>query len=374
LQRVPAAEWLSLATHAIEPNGYFLPDWELAVDATARNRAHALALCGRNDARALTALLPVISAWRAFKLPLPVLVSADPYGDLTTPLIDVRSPLDAARNLLDAARASGARAIVLRHVTIEGAATKAIAAALAEDGLSQYVLRAEHRAFLDATQDAEKLLRDALGSKKLKELRRLHNRLSDHGPISVTVATTPEDVARAIEVFLVLEASGWKADRGTALIQHRGDVAFIRRAATTKAAKRQCEVVTLHAGRAPVASGIVLRHQDRALWFRLGVDQTFAKYSPGVQLALALTRHLCADRDIALADSTAPPGHPMIEPIWRGRMPIGDLVIPLKRNDPSVSLVIAALQSKLRTVVRYLRNLRENRRPIPANVELRWGH
>ena len=75
-------------------------------------------------ARTLTALLPVVSAWRAFRLPLPVLVSADPYGDLATPLIDGRAPVDAARALLTQARASGAHAIVLRHVTIEGAAIK----------------------------------------------------------------------------------------------------------------------------------------------------------------------------------------------------------------------------------------------------------
>ena len=61
------------------------------------------------------------------------------------------------------------------------------------------------------------------------------------------------------------------------------------------AARRQCEVITLCAGDTPVASGVVLRHQDRAFWFKLGVDERFAKYSPGVQLALELTRHLCAD-------------------------------------------------------------------------------
>jgi hypothetical protein len=118
LRLLPAADWLALANHAVEPNGYFLPDWESAVDATARGRSDVLALCGRNDTRTLTALLPVVSAWRAFKLPLPVLVSADPYGDLATPLIDGRAPIEAARALLAAGRASGAHAIVLRHTTI----------------------------------------------------------------------------------------------------------------------------------------------------------------------------------------------------------------------------------------------------------------
>ena len=101
--------------------------------------------------------------------------------------------------------------------------------------------------------------------------------------------------------------------------------------------------MTLRAGDTPIAAGIVLRHQDRAFFFKLGIDERFAKYSPGVQLTLDLTRHLCADPTIATADSTASADHPMINPIWRGRFAIGDVLIPLRRNDPLVPLIHAAL-------------------------------
>jgi hypothetical protein len=33
----------------------------------------------------------------------------------------------------------------------------------------------------------------------------------------------------------------------------------------------------------------------------------------------------------------------MINPIWRGRFAIGDVLIPLRRNDPVVALIHAAL-------------------------------
>jgi hypothetical protein len=33
----------------------------------------------------------------------------------------------------------------------------------------------------------------------------------------------------------------------------------------------------------------------------------------------------------------------MINPIWRGRFAIGDVLIPLRRNDPMVGLIQAAL-------------------------------
>jgi len=94
----------------------------------------------------------------------------------------------------------------------------------------------------------------------------------------------------------------------------------------------------------------VLRHRDRAFYFKLGVDERFAKMSPGVQLTLDLTRHLCADPAIALVDSTASADHPMINPIWRGRLAIGDVLIPLRPNDPTVPLIHAAM--RLRRLLR----------------------
>ncbi|MCC8939530.1 GNAT family N-acetyltransferase, partial [Bradyrhizobium sp. Arg68] len=202
---------------------------------------------------------------------------------------------------------------------------------------------AYQRAELDATRDADALLRDALGAKRLKELRRQRNRLAEHGAVRFDVARTPHEVAAALETFLALEAGGWKGKRGTALGQHPGDAAFIRRATVAMAEAGRCEIITLYAGDTPVAGGIVLRHQDRAFFFKIGIDERFAKSSPGAQLTLELTRHLCADGAIASADSTAAPGHPMIDPIWRGRFAIGDVLLPLRRHDPLVPVIHAAV-------------------------------
>ena len=365
--------WRALADRAIEPNGYYLADWELAVNASARGRTGAEALTayetntsGGCGAAALIGLMPVIPVWQAYRIPLPALASADPYGTLCTPLLDRSKAEAAAAALLREARAIGQHALILRNVALEGAAMKAFTAVLERDGLKPLTLQAHARACLDATRDADDLLRDALGAKKLKELRRQRNRLADHGDVSFKVALTPEDVADALETFLALEASGWKARRGTALAQHDGDVTFIRRATAALAERGQCEVVTLRAGDTPVAAAIVLRHQDRAFYFKLGVDENFSKFSPGVQLTLDLTRYLCDDPTIALVDSTAAPGHPMIDPIWRGRLAIGDVLIPLQRRDPVVPLVRAAfalrhaMRAPARRAVHFIRKRQEN--------------
>ena len=68
LTAVPASAWRALSERAIEPNGYYLPDWALAVDATARGRTGVSALCAFSEASSaqdraarLIGLLPVVS-------------------------------------------------------------------------------------------------------------------------------------------------------------------------------------------------------------------------------------------------------------------------------------------------------------------------
>lgn len=365
LAGIAADVWRALSMRAAEPNGYYLPEWELAVNASARGRGGTGALGAWRDASTLIGLVPVISMWRAYNIPLPALVSADPYGTLCTPLLDRDMAQEAVTGILQQARQAGARALIFRAIPLDGAAMKAFTDVLHQGRMQPIVLQSHVRACLDATGDADDLLREALGAKKLKELRRQRNRLAEHGAVGFEVARTPGEMATAVETFLMLEASGWKGQRGTALGQDDGDAAFVRSATSALAETGQCEIVTLRAGETPVAAAIVLRHQDRVFYFKLGVDERFAKFSPGVQLTLELTRYLCADPAIRLVDSTAAPDHPMINPIWRGRLAIGDVLIPLRRHDPVVPLIRAglrlrgAIREPLRRIVHFVRSRKE---------------
>jgi CelD/BcsL family acetyltransferase involved in cellulose biosynthesis len=363
--------WLRLSENAVEPNGYYLPEWEMSVNAFAQGRTGVSALTAEipevDGSPRLIGLMPAISAWRAYKLPIPALVTADPYGWLGTPILDRELADVAVSQLMQQARDAGAHALILRDLPLDGPVMAAFSRVLEENRMRPRVLQSHARACLDATRDADELLRDALGPKKLKELRRQRNRLAEHGEVSFTVATMPDEIERDLEIFLALEASGWKAKRGTALAQNEGDTAFVRRAVRDAAAHGKCEIITLHAGETPVAGAIVLRHLDRAFYFKLGVDENFAKLSPGVQLTLELTRHMCADETITMVDSTAIAGHPMIDPIWRGRLAVGDVLIPLNRHDPLFPLIRLALTARksvrepLRRIVHSIRKFQEKR-------------
>lgn len=368
LADIAVDRWQALAARAAEPNGYYLPEWALAVNALSRGRMNAVALGAYDDTgKNLIGLMPAIPAWRAWRLPLPAFVTADAWPPLGTILLDRDKSDEAAAKLMQRARAAGAHALILRDTPLQGAAMSSFTRVLKWTEQRPKILQSHERAVLDATRDAEDLLREALGAKKLKELRRQRNRLSEMGDVIFAIAATPEDAMPALDVFLRLEASGWKARRGTALIQDEHDLAFIRRAVHDMSARGKCEIFSLYAGETPVAAAIVLRHLDRAFYFKLGVDERFARFSPGVQLTLDLTRHLCEDETITSVDSTAIPNHPMIDPIWRGRLAIGDVLIPLSRRDPLVAAIQVALSARrmirepARRFVHFIRKLKEKR-------------
>lgn len=281
----------------------------------------------------LTGLLPVTTAVRALRLPLPVLVATQPYNSLTTPLLDRTSAERAAGALLDAAAAAGKPLLVLQMVALEGPAHEALLAAAAARGLDIVSDNAYERAALSTELDDETYLRSGLGSKKLKELRRQSHRLADEGSVDFTVASTPEAVAPALERFLALEARGWKGKRGTGLGQDAGDARFARATAADMSARGAFEVVELTLNGTTIASGLVMRQGDRALFFKVAYDESFARLSVGVQLTLELTRRFIADKSLKLFDSTARAEHPMIDHLWRERLRIGDLYIQTRKGD-----------------------------------------
>jgi hypothetical protein len=123
LTEIAVAQWLELSDRAVEPNGYYLPDWELAVNSSAPGRTNASALTAFDETR-LIGMMPVVSLWRAYKIPLPALGSAHPYGTLCTPPLDRDAASQAATRLMQQARQAGAHALVLRDMSLDGAAMK----------------------------------------------------------------------------------------------------------------------------------------------------------------------------------------------------------------------------------------------------------
>src|SRR6185312_2440902 len=83
----------------------------------------------------------------------------------------------------------------------------------------------------------------------------------------------------------------------------------------------------------------------QAYFFKLAHDETQSKNSPGVQLTLDLTKHLCADGKIEEVESTAEANHPMIDHICRDRLPLGDVFAPLTKNKMQARAIRMAIRA-----------------------------
>jgi CelD/BcsL family acetyltransferase involved in cellulose biosynthesis len=347
LEAVPLSAWASLYARAVEPNVFYSPEWALAVTRhiPGDEKISALLAWDSPAKKKLIGFLPVTSTWRALKLPLPVLVTWHGYAPLSVPLLDKDAAEEAAEGLLQAAREAGAFALLVSVLSEQGPAAQALRKALAKSGVAACTLHREQRALLDATSGAEPLLQDALGPKKLKELRRQRNRLADDGEVRFSVSVSPQQTQAALEQFLKLEAAGWKGKRGTALGAQQGLNRFIREVARKLSPQGNFEVATLTRGADAIASGIVVRHGKRAYFFKTAYDERLSKCSPGVQLTLDLTRHLCADETLSSVDSTAAADHPMINQVWKGRLALAETLMPL-RTGPSASIFAAVISGR----------------------------
>ncbi len=112
--------------------------------------------------------------------------------------------------MMTQAHDAGYGALVLRDIPLDGPVARSFTRVLGWNDLAPRIVGAYDRAVLHTNADDDELLREALGAKKLKELRRQRNRLADVGTLRFSVAQTPPDVRDALEGFLKLEAAGWK--------------------------------------------------------------------------------------------------------------------------------------------------------------------
>jgi CelD/BcsL family acetyltransferase involved in cellulose biosynthesis len=205
-----------------------------------------------------------------------------------------------------------------------------------------------------------------LSKERREALRRQRRRLERYGIVGVRSARSAGEIRNATEAFLALEESGWKGGRRTALLCDSSRAAFARTMTRRLAREGKCRIDALTVDERPVAMGIILRSRNRAFFWKSAYDEAFAAQSPGVQLALEVTRIQQAEDACRVTDSCAVAGSPMIERLWHDRLPIVDLALPLYPAANEVLAGFAWRNTRLRRLRRWagdrLRGIRGNGR------------
>lgn len=319
------AEWRDLAGRALEPNVFYDPAFALAAAPVFGADVGAVLVWSKASPR-LIGLFPA-RIERRYGVIATLTGWTHPYAPFGVPLVD-RDEADAAIGaFLDHVEADAKlpKLLLLPLIAREGPFATSFARVLARHGGAAAQFGDHARALLAPRDRANAL--DHIAGKKLKELRRQRRRLEDTGAVTHVVASGPAAAASALSDFMALEAAGWKGRAGGAARAHAQIETFMRDAVTTLAAKGHARIDRLIHDGHPVAASITLRSGAASWFWKIAYDEAFARSSPGVQLALDLTRDLLSDTSLAQTDSCATAGHPMIDHLWAERLTLTDMLI-----------------------------------------------
>ncbi len=356
-----AAEWRALAVRVVEPNVFYEPAFARAAARVFGNDVGAGLVWSRSMPARLLGFFPARIERRRYGVLLPVLVGwTHPFAPLGTPLVAPELTEPVVNAWLDhvAGNPQLPKLMLLPYLPADGPCGQAFNSVVDRRGGQARSFARHARALLVPGAERERYLEHALPHKKRKELRRQRKRLADQGLL--ISASTGEDAAvlRAVDDFLVLEASGWKGRAGTAARNHADLRKFLQTAVSDLAGEGKARVARLLLDIRSVAAIIVLRSGTTAWCWKIAYDESFARFSPGVQLLLDVTRDLLGDQSVSCADSCAEQNHPMINHIWRERLVLADRLISVGPESAMAFRFASMLEAARRAAIRGAKSLR----------------
>jgi CelD/BcsL family acetyltransferase involved in cellulose biosynthesis len=343
LARLDSKSWLDLAERAMEPNVFLEPAFARAALqhlGPAELGAVAVYMEGR-----LVGLLPGRVAGIRSGRPVPVFVAwTHPFAPLSMPLLDREMASDVVAALLDSLpKLPGApKAALFPLLPDTSIAARLIA--LHAGGRGHSITRFNIHARAALIHDPEESS-SMMSARRRKELGRQRRRLAETGDLVHHAAYAKNDVRRAVADFIEVEAHGWKGRAGSAAALDPKAAAFMTEAVTALAAEHKARVDRFILDDTTIAATITLFSGDYAWFWKIGFDETYARYSPGVQIAHELTMALENDEQLAQVDSCAVADHPMIDHMWSGRIVMADWFVPL---DGTISFTAAAASERVR--------------------------
>ena len=321
---IDLAVWQRLAEKASDPNPFFGPDFLIPfLKNMGRGQVKLIVVRHGHTGEWLIAA-PLGKRRLGLAVPAATVWSTE-YAPLGTPLMTGCTPREAVALFVDTMmQETGTPLAAIPYLPLD----TAIAAQLLTLGsdwswkLAHETERAGHaHGAKGETQFAE-----AYSGKRRKELKRLIRRLSEEGDVEFT-SVTGEAAVEAFEAFLELETRGWKGKSGTALKSDPKTRAFSREMVARRSQSNGVRIDSLSVDGKPLAMLVLLQEGHQVYSWKIAYDEAYARYSPGSQLTLYAVQENLKNPGIWSADSLAIPGHPMIEPLWRGKVRIATLLM-----------------------------------------------
>ena len=337
--------WAALADRAVGDNVFFHPDFAIPA---MRHLAPDAALGVVHDLEGKIAALAPFTHTRLGRVAPAVRLWAHDYGPLGLPLVDRAAIAPAVATLLDGlAPVLGGQSFIAPDMPTDSPVAKALAEAARLRERPVDILDSHVRATLDRADPAMADPAKGLAPRRRKEYARLMRRLAEVGEVKLVASIASQEVIARFEQFLDLEASGWKGHRGSALASSAATRDFARAVVAARAAAGHARIDSIDLGGKPIAMLVSFAAGATAWTWKIAYDETWSRFSPGVQLMLAVPRQIFSDPTIRSIDSCAAADHPMVDHIWSGRMAVGTIVIGPPGGSTAHRIGLAAARAEL---------------------------
>lgn len=321
--------WRDLAGRSLEPNPFFEPGC-LIPAARHQSFGAGIKLVVAEDDERFYACLPVRSVSRWRQLPYKIVTTqVRRMTYLGTPLVDAERGLEAVRavltSLVEVRKTGGSRVLVIQELT-EGPVASLYRDAASSLGLPLIVFESFERGCLQRkTPPAHETAHSPKTYRNLQRKRRnLGKELGGDAEV-VDVGTDP----RAIDEYIALEASGYKADNGVAMATVPGESEYFTEMCSRFAAEGRLHLLSLTDGRKSAAMIAWIRGGDSLFQFKWSYDEKYAKHSPGLILHTEALRRFDEDTDAVLLDTCTWGENEMINRLYPDRRTISSYFIVL---------------------------------------------
>jgi CelD/BcsL family acetyltransferase involved in cellulose biosynthesis len=263
-----AAPWQALADTTPTPfcdHGWFVSWWE----AFAPAGRLATAVLWRDEQ--LAAVLPLYRQGRR------LLALANYHTPLFTPLAtDPR----AAATLIDAVLDRDPSELLIHALPAADPAGELVSHGSRLRGRIFLREPAHVSPVIDTSGDHAEYQRERRST--LRELMRRRRKLYREHATTFTVDEAPEDLEAALTAGFIVEASGWKARTGSAILSEPATETFYRLVARNYAARGELRLVWLHIDGKPAAFSLCLERAGRLFLLKTGYDEERHQLAPGL--------------------------------------------------------------------------------------------
>ena len=315
-----AEDWKALADAAAEPNS-FAEHWFVAASLAAFGAERQIRLVEVRRGPELIGVLPLAVESGYAHLSVRFVQNwCHHHLFLGTPLVRHGDETDFWSAVLDQLDRAGwvPNLLHLRGLVEDGPVHRGLATAAALRGRGCATVHRESRALLAGSLDPDAYYRATIRPKKRKEIRRLRARLTELGELRVSQLEPGEPLEPWCDLFLALEASGWKGRGRSALACDPRTDRFFRDALAGAHEAGKLQFLRLDVGGRPIAMLVNFLAPPGGFSFKTCFDEDYARFSPGVLIQLE-NLGLMARTGLDWMDSCASEHHPMIDGLWSGR-------------------------------------------------------